>query len=419
MRGKDLAQASCVCKSWNRLLQEDTVWRMRFQRVYRNSNLISLRDARMNWKDDYTQKCKWTFGEVSATMLIGLRSQTLHLHNSSLATTGVELPTRKASTVLLDTNTGKYVVDEFEEFKPSLCKHQNGWLIATENHAHSSRLLVWNLETQEKTVHFLNSQGTVSCLDFSGSPPRTVVTGSCHSKIRLWDIFRNECVMTILTIRKLIRHIIYFEEENTVVAAISRHSGTSIVVYSTATGEAIKVIPHFFIRLDFMACLGNKVITFSRGSIRGRVQLWEWETGECTRTMATETIGSACFAVNRRLIARACLRSITVWDLDSGQCLREINLSEILESLPQAQRPVVGTFSCLDFDAERIVCGFKNGVVLLLSLCSCSLSRQNSHARVIPVQQEWKAKPRISLFHAGCFSLLVVASVLSCVMKLR
>lgn len=418
MRGKDLAQASCVCKSWNRLLQDDTVWRMRFERVYKNSSLVSLRDTRMKWKNDYTQKCKWTFGEVSANVLVGFSSQSIHLHKNILVALGMELPTRVVSTALVDISTGKFVVDEFARFKPSQSKRRDGWIVATENHVHSSRLLVWNLENQEKTLHFLNGQGVVSCIDFSGNPPRTVVTGSANSKIRVWDILSNECLLTILTIRKVVKHIIHVEEQATVVAAIARHSGTSIVVYSTTTGEAVKVIPQMFVCLDFMTCVGNKVITFSRGSIRGKVQLWEWESGECSRTLATKTIGNAYFAVHRRLIARACLKFVTVWDLDSGQCLREVNLWQILESLPQAQRPVIGSFSLLDFDDNRIVCGFKNGVVLLLSLCNSALRSQDNPVVVIPIQQEHKNNQNIWSFQTGCLSFLVLVSVITCVKKL-
>lgn len=413
MKGKELARVSCVCKPWNKLLQNDEVWERVFRRLYKDTSVVV--EEEMEWKDIYVQKCKWKFGEVVESLLEGFNATSIHLHKHALVVAGHDGKTHKGMYGLLDIRTGRFICEESKEFRFELSMHHDGWVVVPGDHTHSCRVLLWNLKSGEKIIRLLNGQGVVTCLDFAGGPPQTVVTGSASPKIKVWDLVRDECVMTMMTEGKGVHRVVYLEEDNRVIAGISRSGGIAIVVFNTESGESLTAVPVIFHHLDYMNCAGKRIVTFSRGSIRGKIQVWHRETGECLRTLATETIGTSCFSMDRRIICRATLRSITVWDMDSGQCFRTIDLKKsLLQTLPKDMIPSIGSFSDLDFDGNRVACSFQTGVTILLSMRDDVSTNVPKRASVLINQKERCCRLKKALWCIKQFSLITFVSMVAC-----
>lgn len=410
MKGKELARVSCVCKPWNKLLQGDEVWESVFRRLYKGMSVV---EEEIEWKDVYVQKCRWKFGEVVENLLEGFNARLLHLHKHFLVVAGWDKMTQKGMYGLLDIWTGRFTCEESREFRFELSVHHDGWVVVPGNHAHSCRVLLWNLQSGEKSIRLLNGQGVVSCLDFGGAPPQTIVTGSASPKIKVWDLVRDECVMTLMTEGKGVHQVVYQAQDRRVIAGISVGGRTVIAVFNTASGECLTTVP-IDQHLEYMSCAGKKMVTFSRGSIRGKVQVWHRETGECLRTLATDTIGTSCFAMNRRIICRATLRSITVWDMDSGQCFRSIDLRKsLLQTLPKSMIPSIGSFSGLDFDGNRVACSFQTGVTIVLSMRDDDNSEVGKRTSVVIDRKESCCRLQKAFWYIKRFSLITLISMVA------
>ncbi len=186
-------------------------------------------------------------------------------------------------------------------------------------------ILVWDVETGDIELESrISARRKPAVL----TPDGTQVAIALNNEIVFIDIMTGEQVKTLET--QPVLSAIAFTEDGTQVWTSSSRDYT-IRQWDVETGEELLVIDtvetadHEFFEAAFSNNL-SLAITRPKGPRHNAAHLWDLETGELLQTFAISTYSVITFNGDATQVLIGNSRSITIFDVISGEALREINL---------------------------------------------------------------------------------------------
>lgn len=234
------------------------------------------------------------------------------------------------------------------------------WIVAASSL--SSEVCIWDASGGNCVVTMKSSLVGVSCLDFVGSPPKTVVTGFNDGSIGVWDVGLKACV-TVLKGHDYMVSCICFDGNIIVSGSCDR----AIKVWPIKYGQCMETWEEHNGAVTCLALDKNTVIS---GSYDSTIRMWDLVSSNIIRKM-NHPDEVLCLKRKGRWIVTGCAdKFIRMWNADSGLCVREIEGP----SAPLS----------LDFDGFCIVGGFLNNTVCMWSIDATA----SNFAPVIPAHKK-------------------------------
>lgn len=338
--GKRVAQAACVCQSWNKVIKgKDEIWMKICAAEFGASQ---CKPSDMTWKQLYQCEWKWRNEKLSCERIKGYAVECIQLTSNGLIAGSVGGP------VIINPSDGScqklYQQREADMFVVTCFKAVGQWIVGASSL--SKEIRVWDAQKGICTTTLKGVSSSVLCVDFVGSPPETIITGYNDGTIGVWNVKKRVCT-------KLMRGHVYM---------VSCVNLSGKYVLSGSCDRTVKVWP-----LQYGHCMetweshdgaitcldrnGNTVVT---GSYDGTARIWDLASGTCVKVLnhPDEVLR---LKVKGNWIVTACGdKFIRFFNATSGRCFRMIKGPSIALSL--------------DFDGYCVVCGFKNNTVCLWSI---------------------------------------------------
>lgn len=191
---KNLANAMLVCQYWNKIGQENSLWKDLYQRDWLLSDTDMLVMSNMNWMHAYSLKLQrernWNAGNFTYQTLQG------HL----FAVTSVQMLSKtKLISASLDADVRLW------DLRKGLCVctlsgHTDSvWAVHSRNAravtcSEDQTVRVWDLNSNHSVCTFRDSCAALTCVWLEES---IVYSGSSTGELFVWDLLSGKCVTTL------------------------------------------------------------------------------------------------------------------------------------------------------------------------------------------------------------------------------
>ncbi|KAF4448777.1 hypothetical protein F53441_7826 [Fusarium austroafricanum] len=332
-----LTKAGMVCKSWNKIVNNQHIWRESCLRettaTYATSEPIvpgsglgvPAISPKNDWKDIYRVKQelsqRWKTGKARPVYLNGHKDSIYCLQfDEHKIITG----SRDKTIRIWDMHTLECTLIIGP---PEIINEPDMLLDEEGNPTHfasgSSDNERSNFSMPRSTSFPMHHMASILCLQYDDE---ILVTGSSDSTCIVYDVRAG-----YRPIRRLIHHTaavldLAFDDKHIVTCS----KDFSICVWDRKTGDLIKQLRGHSGPVNAVQMRGNTIVSCS-GDFR--VKLWNIETGKNIREFTGHTKGLACsqFSEDGRYIASAGNdKVIRIWDANTGECLREMRAHENL-----------------------------------------------------------------------------------------
>ncbi|TPX57523.1 hypothetical protein PhCBS80983_g03772 [Powellomyces hirtus] len=343
-----LAVAAQVCRRWNRVLDDEQVWRELC--TYRSFAPLIRREATQN-----------SFFLVSFEDLLVPRVPRLTVvcrhwkrvyRDNHITNVNWKKGLCRVRTVR--------DVDGGEGDLPM--QFDDSWVVSV---AMGEAGKVWDMETGKCRLRLSGHDGTISAVKFDR---KWVVTGGIDATLKIWDAATGTCVRTLVG---HLGEIVAVQHSNETI--VSGSEDTSIRIWEMETGECQQILEghsgavcslHFDDEVVISGSADSYIKIWTRtrghptstqpqvpqehlppprtlaghtgpvfclqvsseyicsGSEDAKIKLWSRGTGDCVRTLEGHTAAVICLQFDDvKVVSGGSDRFIKVWDLSTGHCL--------------------------------------------------------------------------------------------------
>lgn len=307
-----LCRAAQVCKLWQQLAEEPSLWR-RFC-------------CRAKWRLSKAAEHKQVISHMSSEGSIQWKqvfAERFRLRNNWLA--------------------GRCTVRTFEGHTQgiSCVQFDDNRIVSGSS---DETIKVWNIRTnaQWSVQTLVGHSGTVRCLHLEGN---RLVSGSSDKTIKVWDLSTQDswssiaCKVTMIGHRDTVRCLQVDDDK-----VISGSYDMTLKVWDLRTGQCRKTLVGHQAAVLCIHFNDTKIVS---GSGDKTIKLWNYE-GQCMRTLAGHQDAVTCLQFDStRIVSGSLDCNLKFWDIHTGDCINTIDW--------KAAEGHTGVVRCLQADSWRVV----------------------------------------------------------------
>jgi F-box and WD-40 domain protein 1/11 len=299
-----------VSKTWNRVANDNLVWRQQFLRKWGLPAHIgpqSQKDWKLMCQKRKKLRSNWLEGRVEARVLEG------HLD----------------SVYCLQFDSEKII-----------------------SGSRDNTMKIWDMKTMRCVNTLRYHTGSVLCLQYNS---KYLVSGSSDCSIVVWDIHTLEDIrvlvghtMPVLDVRLTDQHI------------VSSSKDCTIKIWDLETGELLRTLEGHTAPVNSLHIHED---CFVSASGDGEIRMWDIHTGGMIRIFKGHARGLACVQYDGKMIVSGSSdNSIKIWNAKTGECLKTLqNHTKLVRSLALDNEHIVSG----SYDQTIKVYDAKNGELLL------------------------------------------------------
>nr|KAG5702230.1 hypothetical protein BaRGS_030585 [Batillaria attramentaria] len=285
-----LCRAAQVCKLWQQLAEEPSLWR-RFC-------------CRAKWRLSKAAEHKQVISHMSSEGSIQWKqvfAERFRLRNNWLA--------------------GRCTVRTFEGHTQgiSCVQFDDNRIVSGSS---DKTIKVWNIRTnaQWSVQTLVGHSGTVRCLHLEGN---RLVSGSSDKTIKVWDLSTQDswssiaCKVTMIGHRDTVRCLQVDDDK-----VISGSYDMTLKVWDLRTGQCRKTLVGHQAAVLCIHFNDTKIVS---GSGDNTIKLWNYE-GQCMRTLAGHQDAVTCLQFDStRIVSGSLDCNLKFWDIHTGDCINTID----------------------------------------------------------------------------------------------
>lgn len=362
-----LRHASQVCKVWNRLSEEQSLWRRfccqpkwRLCKAAEHKQVIShMLHGSILWKKVFAERYRlrnnWLKGRCTVRTFEG-HSQGISCvqFDDTRIVSGSSDKTIKVWNIR--TNAQWSVQTLVGHSGTVRCLHLEGNRLVSGST--DCMIKVWDLSTQESwssiacKVTMMGHTDTVRCLQVDDLK---VVSGSYDKTLKVWDLSTGKCTMTLRGHQAAVL-CIHFNDTKVVSGSCDK----TIKVWNFMGACIMTLEGH----QDAVTCLQFDATRIVSGSLDCNLKFWDIHSGDCINTIDWKAaeghtgVVRCLQADSWRLVSAADDKTIKVWNLETGK--RLVTLRNHSDGV-----------TCLQFNDFIIVSGSYDKTVKLWDFSSC------------------------------------------------
>ncbi|KAH3820748.1 F-box/WD repeat-containing protein 7-like [Dreissena polymorpha] len=362
-----LCRACQVCKVWNQLSEELSLWRRfccqpkwRLCKAAEHKQVIShMSHGSIQWKKVFAERYRlrnnWLKGRCTVRTFEGhTQGISCVQFDDTRIVSGSSDKTIKVWNIR--TNAQWSVQTLVGHSGTVRCLHLEGNRLVSGSS--DCMIKVWDLSTQESwssiacKVTMTGHSDTVRCLQVDDVK---VISGSYDKSLKIWDLHTGQCTMTL---------------RGHMAAVLCVHFNDTKVV-SGSCDKTIKVWNYQGLCImtlaghqDAVTCLQFDLTRIVSGSLDCNLKIWDIHSGECINTIDWKAaeghtgVVRCLQADSWRLVSAADDKTIKVWNLETGK--RLVTLRNHTDGV-----------TCLQFNDFIIVSGSYDKTVKLWDFSSC------------------------------------------------
>ncbi|ORZ00320.1 WD40-repeat-containing domain protein [Syncephalastrum racemosum] len=364
-----LARAARVSRYWNRLLQDESMWKALCIKHRLEKRIPSQPSYRDYFRRRYNIDNAWHHGGriISCRNSIGTALVTSLQIDGPYIVAGCD----NQRIEVFCSSTGKHL--------RSLLGHGGGvWSLQFMKEEDSDEYLlvsggcdrearVWELSTGRQRHVLRGHSSTIRCLKMRDS--KLAVTGSRDNTLRIWDLQTGRLLHLCVGHQNSVRCIDL--HGNKVASGSYDHSAR---LWDLDTGECLQTFTGHHSQIYAIAYDDKRVVT---GSLDTNIRVWSPETGRCLAILSghTSLVGHLQLLPSdpNVLVSAGSDGCLRVWDLAHYECKHRISAHD-------------NSVTCLQYDDRRIVSGGSDGRVKLWDLETGRLIRSLTD----PARNVWK-----------------------------
>ncbi|OKH32716.1 hypothetical protein NIES2119_25150 [[Phormidium ambiguum] IAM M-71] len=189
---------------------------------------------------------------------------------------------------------------------------------------------LWDYQTGECLRTYTGHQGSVYSIAFSPTGD-LIVSGSGDRTVKFWDCYNDNCVKTLYGQTNEVCCVAFSPDEQTI-ACVSLDQ--TVRLWNYQSGHCLKswygntdwALPVSFSPIPPSPLTkGGAVQILASGSNDKTVKLWDWQTGDCIRSLSghTDFIYGLAFSADGQILASASTDCVVrLWKVNTGQCFQ-------------------------------------------------------------------------------------------------
>ncbi|MFB2833045.1 NB-ARC domain-containing protein [Floridanema evergladense] len=190
---------------------------------------------------------------------------------------------------------------------------------------------LWDYQTGECLRTYTGHQGSVYSIAFSPTGD-LIVSGSGDRTVKFWDCYSDNCVKTLYGQTNEVCCVAFSSDEQTI-ACVSLDQ--TVRLWDYQSGHCLKswygntdwALPVSFspIPQSPLTKQGGAGGILASGSNDKTVKLWDWQTGDCIRSLSghTDFIYGLAFNADGQILASASTDCVVrLWKVNTGQCFQ-------------------------------------------------------------------------------------------------
>lgn len=326
---KSLANASCVCREWRRMIREGFLWKKLIEKKVKTDRLWAGLVRRRGWDKELFKPPQPDFD-----------CNRYHLLYHTIDDDLKNLEKRW--------HDGEYITQRIychsENSKGVYCIQYDDNKIVSG--LRDNTIKVWDRERFKCTRTFQGHTGSVLCLQYDDN---VIVSGSSDASVRVWDLKNSENSQPLKTVLQHTEAVLHLKFNKSRMVTCSKDR--TIIVWDIKSPTEIKVLQ---ILIGHRAAVNvvdfdDKYIVSASGD--RSIKVWDNKTLDFVKTLNGHRRGIACLQYRDKLVVSGSSdNSIRIWDIESGTCLRTLEGHEEL-------------VRCIRFDNRRIVSGAYDGKI--------------------------------------------------------
>ncbi|KAF9967996.1 hypothetical protein BGZ70_007280 [Mortierella alpina] len=205
---------------------------------------------------------------------------------------------------------------------------------------------IWDMETGACRRTYVGHSASVLCLQYDED---RIVSGSSDATINVWDLNTGKVLQRLCGHADSVLSLRF--EKDTV---ISCSKDRTVKIWKISTGEMLKTLVGHRAAVNAVQFSpesaapsplpGSPRVVVSASGDKS-IKIWSLETGECLRTLEGHTRGIACIQFEGNVIVSGSSdKTIKIWDITKGECVKTLIGHE-------------GLVRTLQFSGGRIISG--------------------------------------------------------------